>query len=342
MKLFHYLLDKWVSLIIILVTDIFLVLVLWVFGLNTAAIAFIEIIVVLGIAGSIVLDYLRRRRFYANLATATEMLDRKHLIGEVISPPDFVEGMLTYDALQEACKSMNDTIASYRIASEEYQAYIETWVHEIKTPIAAAELIVENNRNSVTTALDSELSRIEEYVEQALYYARSTNVEQDYMIRTVNLETLIQATLRKRARTLIDQGITPQLSELDCDVFTDVKWLDFILGQIIGNSIKYRAKHDTSYIAFCAQTLDTGQADERVVLEITDNGIGIPDSDIARIFDKGFTGENGRIYTKSTGIGLYLCKRLCDKMGLGIEVRSTFGIGTTVRISFPKNAMYLI
>jgi signal transduction histidine kinase len=342
MKLSRYLTDKWASLIIALVTNIFLAVVLWVLGLNTAAIIFVEILIALGITGSVALDYLRRRRFYTNLATATELLDKKHLIAEVISQPDFFEGILTYEALQEAGKSMNDTIASYRIASEEYQTYIETWVHEIKTPIAAAELIIENNRSSTSTLFGSELARIEEYVEQALYYARSTNVEQDYAIRTVNLETLVKMTLRKRARVLIDQGVTPRLGELNFEVFADAKWLDFIVGQIIGNSVKYRTKEDTAYIDFHALILDEGQVNERVILEITDNGIGIPDSDIARAFDKGFTGENGRVYTKSTGIGLYLCKRLCDKMGLGIEIFSTMRACTTVCISFPKNAMYLI
>jgi signal transduction histidine kinase len=341
MRLGAYLADRWPTLLIAVLVDGFLAMVLYVLGLDTGAIVFVELIALLGIAAALILDFLRRRRFYNMLRVASEALDQKHLIAEVVQAPRFLEGAVTYEALCAAGKSMNDAIASYRIASEEYRTYIETWVHEVKTPIATAALLVENNRDETTSAIESELMRIEAYVEQALYYARSMYVEQDYAIRAVDLEGVVKAALRRRARLLIEHDVAPRFEGLDLEVLADPKWLDFVIGQIVENAVKYRQAADGIMpLTFSACRKDEGHADERVVFQIADEGIGIPATDIVRVFDKGFTGENGRTHGRSTGIGLFLCKRLCDKMGLGIDISSAPGKGTQVRISFPANRMY--
>ncbi len=345
MKLSRYLADKWPTLAVATVTCAFLALLLHVFGLGITLIAYIEIILVSALIVSFLLDYLRRRRFYTQLQDSLKALDKKHLIAEMIGRPDFHEGELTYDALMAAGKSMNDSIAEYRAASEDYREYIETWVHQIKTPMAAIELILENNPGATDDAVISELSRIESHVEQALYYSRSTAVERDYIVRSVNLDDVVKAAVRRRSRLLIDNHVTPVFEDLDFKVATDAKWLDFIIGQILGNAVKYRRQsvpdEVNAQVMFSATCIDKGLATQRVILEIADNGIGIPSHDLGRVFNRGFTGDNGRTYAKSTGIGLFLCKRLCEKMGLEIWLDSAVGEGTTIKIVFPVNELFL-
>ncbi|MGL6175253.1 MAG: ATP-binding protein, partial [Cellulosilyticaceae bacterium] len=159
---------------------------------------------------------------------------------------------------------------------------------------------------------------------------RSTSVEKDYMIREVSLEELVRTAIKKQAKQIIEYKVDIKLGKLEEKVFVDSKWIDFMLGQIITNSLKYRKEH--LILGFEAEITDT-----QVILKIIDNGIGIPTKDVGRVFDKGFTGENGRKYAKSTGIGLYLCQKLCEKMHLGMGVVSEEGKGTQVSFVFPKD-----
>ena len=239
------------------------------------------------------------------------------------------------DVLRQTTKSMNDDIADYRRMNTEYQDYIETWIHEIKIPISCIDLICENNKGEMASGVKAELSRIDGYVEQALYYARSTNLEKDYMIREIKLDQLVKGTLKKYSRQLIAAKATPIFDNLSQTVYGDPKWLEFILGQLIANSIKY--KKETLTLTF-----STREEQDNVLLYVSDDGIGIPESELPRIFEKGFTGTNGRSYAKSTGIGLYLCRKLCNKMHLSISASSASGQGTTIQITFPKDSRLLL
>ena len=187
----------------------------------------------------------------------------------------------------------------------------------------------------MASGVKEELSRIDGYVEQALYYARSTNLEKDYMIREINLDNLVKETVKKYSKQLIAAKATPCFDNLAQTVYGDPKWLEFILGQLIANSIKY--KKDTLRLTFSAC-----EEQNHVLLSISDNGVGIPENELSRIFEKGFTGTNGRSYTKSTGIGLYLCRKLCNKMHLSISASSASGQGTTIQITFPKDSRLLL
>jgi signal transduction histidine kinase len=351
MSLLRYLKDKVALLLIGAFAIALVMLVLHVFGLDASQKGFVCGILITALACGLAFDFLRRRRFYQELATTIEQLDKSYLISELIERPGFYEGELTYEALARSGKDMNDAIASYRIASEDYREYIEAWIHEIKTPIAAAHLIVENNRTATELALEVELERIEAFVEQALYYSRSSTLEKDYRIRELNLNDAVKASLRKHSRALIESKVVPRLDNLAVSVFTDAKWLDFILGQIIGNAIKYRKPenqgnqnnrngHDNGE-ALLRFSTHQGQG-ANIILRIEDNGIGIPPEDIDRVFYKGFTGINGRSFAKSTGIGLYLCKKLCDKMGLTIQLDSKQHEGTCVSIGFPLDRLRFV
>lgn len=281
----------------------------------------------------VIVEYARKRSYYGRLLRNLDVLDRKSLLCEVLDEPDFLEGQILYRVLKECNKSMNDEIATYRHQEEEYREYIEAWMHEVKTPLAAAKLTLENDTGSVPASVSDDLRRIEDYLEQALFYARSGSVEKDYLIRPVSLRELVNASVRRNAKDMIASKIGLTLENLDFIVLTDVKWTDFILNQILVNAIKYRS-------ASPSIRLYAKQEKNGVSLLIEDNGIGIRQADLPRVFDRGFTGETGRKFSKATGLGLYLSKRLCDKIGLGISVFSIEGKGTTVHLIFPSGTMH--
>lgn len=253
------------------------------------------------------------------------------MIGEILVQPGFLDGQILDEILRRCNKYQNDWVADAKQDSQEYREYLDSWVHEIKTPIAAARLIVENNKNPATLRIDDELRRIDGFVEQVLYYARSAAVEKDLKVERTTLQALVNSALKTYSKPLIQAGGRPVFNGLDVPVCADTKSCAFVIGQIISNSIKYHAENlQVSFLAYTEQNA--------VRLLISDNGIGISSSDLPRVFDKGFTGDNGRKYSKSTGIGLYLCKELCNKMNMEITIQSDLGQGTTVVLSFPQES----
>lgn len=298
---------------------------------------FIKIYIPLIIIGlymiSIIIEYFKRKKFYDNLLKILEELDEKYLITEIIKTPNFLEGQIFKNSLEQIDKSMLENVNKYKYMTEDYKEYIELWIHEIKIPIATSKMVIENNKNAITKSIDEELDKVENYIEQALFYARSNTVEKDYYIRKVVLKEIVNESIKKNKSSLIQEKISIDIHDLEIEVNTDNKWIVFILNQIIQNSIKYRKK-ENSVIEIYAN-----QGKENVILYIKDNGIGIKQGEITRVFEKGFTGTNGRLSNKkSTGIGLYLCKKLCNKLGIGIELNSVQNEGTEVKLVFPKNS----
>ncbi|CAM4510233.1 hypothetical protein FHS16_005973 [Paenibacillus endophyticus] len=275
------------------------------------------------------LELTKEKKYYDEITGALESLDRKYLLPEVVKEPSFVAGKLMHQVLRETSKDMHEQVNLYRDMQSEYREYIEIWVHEAKTPIASAKLIIDNNESSVTKAIDYELKKIEDYVEQVLYYSRSQNVSRDFIVRRVSLENVVTNAIRRNAKDFIHKRISIDIDSVDEMVFSDAKWLEFILNQIIGNSIKYCRSGEGKVVIRAERVRD------HIRLMIEDNGIGMIERDIDKVFEKGFTGENGRLFGKSTGIGLYLCKSLCEKLGLGISLTSQIGEGTKVNILFP-------
>ena len=219
---------------------LFLALLLNVMKISNAANALVCICILFITVGALVLEYNQKNGFYRELYRNLGTLEKKYYISSVTEKPGFVEGAILMDVLRQTTKSMNDDIADYRRMNTEYQDYIETWIHEIKIPISCIDLICENNKGEMASGVKAELSRIDGYVEQALYYARSTNLEKDYMIREIKLDQLVKGTLKKYSRQLIAAKATPIFDNLSQTVYGDPKWLEFILGQLIANSIKYK------------------------------------------------------------------------------------------------------
>lgn len=282
----------------------------------------------------IIIEYCTKRSFYENLSNTLNELSEKYLITEIINSPSFIEGKILKSLLEEIDRSMIENINKYKYMQEDYKDYIELWIHEIKIPIAASKMVIENNKNEVTKSIDEELDKVEDYIEQALFYARSNTVEKDYYIKKVKLKDIVNESIKKNKSVLIQEKIAINIHDVDLEVSTDNKWIVFILNQIIQNSRKYRKQNENLEIEIYAK-----QGIENVILYIKDNGIGIKKGEITRVFEKGFTGTNGRLSNKkSTGIGLYLCKKLCNKLGIAIELNSIQEEGTEIRLVFPKSS----
>lgn len=328
MGLTEFLKDKFIFITLNLFISGFSVFLLYMVNADLYFMLFIPCVYLTGCAITLLPEFFIKKSYYITIQNILDNIDKKCLVAEVIEQPNFFEGKILYDVLKTTSKSMNDEIARYSMSTSEYREYIEMWVHEVKTPIAAAKLICENNGN---TNLSAELDKIDKFVEQALYYSRSSNVEKDYVIKEVQLSGIINGIVRKNAKYLIEQKISVEVINLDHTIFTDVKWIDFILQQILDNSVKYGSDKLKIY---------GEQHSNSISLFFYDNGAGIPPKDIGRVFDKGFTGENGRKYGRSTGIGLYLCKKLCLKLGLGISIKSQQDAGTIIEIVFPKSSMH--
>ena len=291
------------------------------------------IVLLLTVCGTELWEYLRKRRFYDTLQTNIRELDKKYLIAETTERPAFCEGRIIYDILRETDKSMCEQVAKYRRETESFREFIELWVHEVKLPVASLQLILHNG-DDTAKALE-QLRRIDSYTDTVLYYARSENSEKDYLIGETPLKNTIKEAVIKYRDDLTAHyvGIDTDIPEIT--VMTDGKWLGYILGQLISNSLKYFSDTREPEIHISA-------ADELdcVKLRFRDNGIGIPAADLPRVFDKSFTGENGRTVSRSTGMGLYIVKNLCEKLGHKIEVRSEVGVYTEFIISFAKNDYY--
>lgn len=283
----------------------------------------------------IIIDYIKRNKYYSDLYKTINKMEKKQYIAEMLNEATFADAEILSHILRMTTKAMNDEINTYKFREEEYREYIETWIHEVKLPISCISLICDNNKNEVTSSIVEEKDRIEKYVEQALYYARSMNLEKDYSIKKINLDQIIKACIKKNSKQLISCKTKINMENIDYDVYSDSKWIDFILSQIVSNAIKY-CKEELQL------TFKVEEESDNIKLYIIDNGIGIPKQDIGRVFNKGFTGENGRKFSKSTGIGLYLCKELCRKMYIDLKIQSEEGIGTTVIIIFPKNKLIML
>ena len=329
MKLRDFLKDRWGYLAATACSSAFAAMLLSSLGVGGYAAGYLAGVILLSGVAALGAEFVHKRTFYNGLLKSMDRLDKKYLLSEVVREPSFLEGKILCEVLRETEKSMNDEVGEYRRETRDYREYVETWVHEIKTPIAACRLILENNPGPLTRALRLDFSRIEGYVEQALFYARSGTVEKDFALRRTTLRELTDAALRKNSALLIESGVRIHIGSLNAEVLADPKWVEFILGQILVNSVKYRKAEPEIFF-------DASLSGRETTLTVEDNGVGIPQKDLGRVFDKGFTGDNGRRVRRSTGIGLYLCKQLCDKMGLGISIASVEGTGTAVSLVFPS------
>ena len=272
-------------------------------------------------------EYRKRKQYFSRMEAVLVQIDQRFLLGELMPFSERLEDRIYREMIRKSNRSVIENIHAAEETKNDYREYIESWVHEIKAPITSVALMCENHKSEVTRGISKENAKIENYVDMALYYARSDEVYKDYIIQETDLGAVAAEVVGRNKYYFIQNGMQV---EIDCrdHVCTDRKWIAFILNQILQNSLKYRSESD-AMIRIYTQKIPKG-----VRLVIEDNGIGIKEEEIPRIFEKNFTGTNGRNHDRSTGMGLYLCEKLCAKLGVGIYAESEEHVGTKMVLEF--------
>lgn len=248
------------------------------------------------------------------------------------------EEQLQQNYINQVIREHQESMQQFVENQEEQKDYIDSWVHEIKVPLAASKLLLQSIEFDIPDEkfmqLENEWNKIDGYVEQVLYFARMDSFTKDYLIQETSLKGIIQPLLRNQANYFIQKNLHYTVVGEDQTVLTDGKWIGFIFNQLLSNAIKYTPENGSITI-----TLSRDQKGVRLLL--TDTGIGIPQEDLRRIFDKGFTGQNGR-YSEmhSTGLGLYLAQNLSQQLGVELTAESEVGKGTTMSLYFPALSYY--
>ncbi|MCI8775561.1 MAG: HAMP domain-containing histidine kinase [Lachnospiraceae bacterium] len=281
--------------------------------------------------GTQAVDFLKCRSRLSELESIMDGLDEKYLFAECIPTPQNAYERRLLFLFKRAGRSMIGAVSDAQAANREYRAYVESWVHEIKTPITAAELICRRADKESGQKLSVELTQIKAHVERALFYARAESPEKDFLIRQISLSQLVDNAIDNHRSLLIQSGLRIETENLEQTVYTDEKWTVFILGQLLQNAARYRNEHPLI-------TFSASQLGEQVQLTVSDNGIGIPAHELPRVFERGFTGSNGRSRGGSTGMGLYLCRRLAAHLELLIQISSEVEKGTQVTLTFPSRS----
>ncbi len=337
MSFFRFVKDNKVNILVSLFLFVLIILIMLAFQVNFYLIVISIIFFLSGFIFLLLYNYFRKKKFYIELINNTKLLDKKYLVLETLNEPTFLEGKILYDSLYQIDKSMNEHIKLYEKNLSDFKEYVEMWIHEVKIPLSSLSLMCHNHHDTIDKKYLNQINKLDNYVDQVLYYVRSNDAEKDFLIKKTNLEKVINSVMIKNKDEILLNNITVNVENLNIFVYTDTKWLIFIINQILNNSIKYKKKNGNSLIKIYAT-----EEKDLVNLFIYDNGIGISKSDITRVFDKTFTGENGRKDANSTGMGLYIVKKLIDKLGHKISISSKENEYTEVKITFGKNDLYNI
>ena len=334
MKLVSYIKDKVISIVIYLLMVVLISLILKVFNLDKSVLIVIFLILIINGIMIILVNYFRKRSYYNNILGMLDKLDKKYLVLETVLEPTTYEEEIVNNILYDINKSMIENINIQKRSINEFKDYIEMWIHEVKLPIASMVLKCHNHKEVNSNELLSIIRRLDNDIDQILYYMRSEITEKDFIISEVSLKDIVRSVSLKNKDDLLENKIELEVNVDNECVYTDKKWMEFILNQIISNSIKYKKEKD-SFIKITSNV-----SEDKVNLIVYDNGIGISKGDIKRVFDKSFTGKNGRDKIKSTGMGLYIVKNLCSKLGHNIYIESALDEYTKVIIEFGKNNYY--
>ncbi len=278
----------------------------------------------------LIIGYIKWKNTYKDFNNA---LYNKKEIDSYLPNGKKLEPTLIRQAIDFKNKEKSKETKELKEELREINDYITRWVHEIKIPLSVCELIAnkieEDDLDDISGELRQELERMNFLVNQVLYTSRASGYLEDFIIEEVNLDTLVKSVIKNNINSFIYKKIEVEIGDLDFNVFTDRKWMSYVLDQIINNACKY--VDISGKVEISAE-----ENSESIILFIKDNGIGIPNKDIERIFDRGFTGDNGRKTGKSTGMGLYICEKISHKLNFDIEVQSRVLQYTEFRIIFHK------
>lgn len=318
-------LPLFVLLLVVLAT---VAVIYWLDGHRNVAVAlYAALLGLFWFAAYLIAHYIRHKKFYARLASPPDSLDQALEALDNAPVSQALEQLL-----QQHYRLLQQQLTSWEQQKNTHQAFINQWVHQMKTPLSVIELTLQEQPGAPYTAsIREETDRLRSGLETVLYAARLQSFEHDFHIKLVPLAAAVNRAIHECKRLFIRSLVYPSVAEGPAfSVRTDEKWLVFMIVQLLTNAIKYSAgAHKKVEIKLYEQR---GHA----VLEVRDYGIGIPRSDIRRVFDPFFTGENGRRYNESTGMGLYLVKQACERLQHEVEIDSSLGVGTTVRLLFPS------
>lgn len=334
MKFSEFLIDK-LSLIVFHIILMIMVSAVILFGyigtLDIKDLIYLNIVALVFLIIYLIASFAQNKRFFDSLYYAVKN-NKEDILTSMPSPITYEQKLYT-QLIKNIYEEQTAKLENLYSEKRENIEFITSWVHEVKTPIAASRLIIENStdksKDEILSSLEDELDKIDNYVEQSLYYSRIDTFSRDYLIDEIDIGKVVTEVIKRNAKIFINKKIKIDIQSASLEILTDRKWLYFILNQIVGNSLKYTAINGT--IKIYGRTLEK----ERQII-IEDNGIGIKAEDLGRIFDKGFTGFNGRNNTSSTGMGLYLAQKLARKLGHNITAESSFGHYTKLILHFPK------
>lgn len=283
----------------------------------------------LGLAVVLGVGYSRANARLQELEAVMAGLDKKYLFAECAPRARSHYERRVFGLLRRGGKAMIEAVSQAQADQADYREHIENWVHEVKAPITAARLICQNDGPAAGRRLLPPLAEIDGHVERALYYARAGGVERDFVIREVSLAEVVDEAVGRHKTLLIQSGMQVETEGLELPVYTDAKWVAFILGQLLANAARYRG--EAPLIRITAKQLG-----RLVRLNVRDNGIGIPAHELSRVFDKGFTGSNGRQQGGATGMGLYIAQKLAGHLQIEMEAASDGeGTGADISLVFP-------
>lgn len=275
--------------------------------------------------GYLAYRYLTNRTFYERLMTVPASLEESG--GPAQNTP--LAGSLRMLLAQQFRLYQND-LHNYRHKLEEHIHFINQWVHGMKTPLSVIHLMIQDKDGPPFTAIGDELDRLKKGLETVLYTARLDTFEHDFYVERLELSAVVRSVTSEQKRLFIRKRVFPVISvESGISVTSDEKWLSFVITQLITNALRYTVE-EGKFVHFHGYLQEQGRA----VLEVRDEGVGIPPGDLPRVFDPYFTGVNGRSFQESTGMGLYLVKQICGKLEHEVEITSEVGKGTAVRIIF--------
>ena len=315
---------------------LFLIINIYLFSLNSiknlSDLIYLDILIITIFIGFTILDYRKMKDRYSSIM---ELIEDEKDIDSYCIDDNFLEGKIINYIIDYKDKKLEDETKECENQLKDMEEYISRWVHEIKLPLSAMKIILDRDSDDMISSIENELEKMNFLVNSVMYGSRATASAEDIFIKEENLKDIVRTAVKSNSFFLIKNNISPKLGDLDFKVYSDKKWVTCVLGQLINNSIKY--SKENGVIEFSAE--DKG---ESIELKIRDNGIGINEEDLERVFNKGFTGSNGRnsVY-KSTGMGLYFSKKIIDKLNHSIEVESVKDKYTLFRIRFYKISDYL-
>lgn len=338
MNFSHYLMDKRYFGMLYAALMLFVSVILYISGsANSSAsnVVYVNAVCFVLAALYIVTGYFNRKMFLREL---TVVIDQGgDTMVAALPAPQNAEQALYLQLIAKLQREHSQQMQQLVNEKRDHQDFIMSWIHEVKLPIAASRLLISNSGGKdvdfIVDKFEDELGKIDGCVEQALYYSRIDSFSRDYFINEVQLGQLMKDSVKKYAKLFINKHIRFVMEETRCEVQSDSKWLAFIIDQITANSLKYTKEGGQLSVSF-----EEDGKEKRMT--ITDTGIGIASEDLSRVFEKGFTGANGRTQSKSTGMGLYLAKQLALKLGHDLSIQSEEGRFTKLTIHFPKIRNY--